>query len=91
MVNLTHNARSNGSPAWSRDGSRIAFNSNGAGYNLGIFVMSVATGRPTGAAPARLTAREGFDGWPSWSPDGRWIVVETDRDGNNEIYKIAVP
>jgi TolB protein len=90
IAEVTHNARSNGTPAWSRDGSRIAFNSNGDGYNFGIFVLN-AVASAAGTAPTRLTARDSFDGWPSWSPDGRWIVFETDRDGNNEIYKIAVP
>jgi Tol biopolymer transport system component/DNA-binding winged helix-turn-helix (wHTH) protein len=87
-VNFTHNGRSNGTPAWSRDGLRIAFNSNADGYGFGIFVTDAGT---ASSAPKRLTAREGFDAWPAWSPDGHWIVFQSRRDGNDEIYKTAVP
>jgi Tol biopolymer transport system component len=38
-----------------------------------------------------IKCSRGFGGWPSGFPDGRWIALESDRDGNNEIYKIAVP
>ena len=33
----------------------------------------------------------GRDASPSFSPDGRWIVFESDRGGNYQLYAIALP
>ncbi len=44
-----------------------------------------------GGNPRRLTISEGRDASPSFSPDGQWIVFESERlgIGNYELY--AVP
>lgn len=83
---VTHNGHGNGGPAWSRDGSSIAFNSNQDGFGFGIFVMTA-----DGSSQMRVTGRRTFDAHPAWSPDGRWIAFSSNRDGNLEIYKVPVP
>ena len=36
----------------------------------------------------QLTTSAGEDLHPRWSPDGQYIVFETERDGNREIYRM---
>jgi Tol biopolymer transport system component len=58
-------------PAFSPDGRRIAYRSDCGGG--GIFVMGA-----TGESARRATD---FGYMPSWSPDGREVVVATERPG----------
>ena len=68
-INITSDSLEDDSqPAFSPDGSQIAFRSERDGG--GIFVMGV-----TGESVRRLTD---FGHNPSWSPDGRRIVVATE-------------
>ena len=34
----------------------------------------------------QLTDNDARDKYPHWSPDGKLILFESDRDGNREIY-----
>ena len=70
-------SRSADGPAWSPDGSSIAFKRVGGG----IFVLELSSGE------ARLLTD---DGWaPSWSPDGRWIAyIRTVEFEESHVWKI---
>jgi Tol biopolymer transport system component len=81
MTQLTADDEHDGEPAWSPDGTMIAFSTNRAGGNFDIWVM-----RADGSHLRRLTSAEGTDINPEWSPDGRMIAFTSARDGNLEIY-----
>lgn len=84
MTQLTGDDEHDGEPAWSPDGTMIAFSTNRAGGNFDIWVM-----RADGSHLRRLTSAEGTDINPEWSPDGRMIAFTSARDGNLEIYVMA--
>ena len=73
-------------PAFSPDGTRIAFTSDMAapGRNLDIYVMN-----RDGSDLRRLTRDPGRDAEPDWSPDGRTIAFQSDRDGDHEIFVMS--
>src|SRR5262249_40037420 len=68
--NLTQNAAADRQPAWSPDGSRIAFVSDRDGRQ-DLYVMNA-----DGSNPTRLTdgCCLSVDAEPTWSPDGKQIA-----------------
>jgi Tol biopolymer transport system component len=81
-----------GDPAWSPDGSEIAFAAYGDGG--GIYVAGVDGGHPrrlTSAGPPTIH----IDEEPVWSPNGdaiafiRWIIGDSDEPPAYEILKVA--
>jgi Tol biopolymer transport system component len=90
QTNLTNNPASDQEPAWSPDGKWIAFDSDRdevnpddcyPNCNYEIYVLNV-----NGRGVTRLTNHPASDLYPSWSPDGKRIAFESDRNGNWEIY-----
>ena len=80
LVRLTNNTAMDCEPAWSPDGSKVAFWSNRDGGKE-IYVMDA-----DGSNVRRLTNNLADDVNPNWSPDGSRILFESERDGNREIY-----
>lgn len=84
--NLTDDRNDDRFPAWSPDGSRIAFVSDrdGPPRYFDIYVMDA-----DGSNLQRLTNDPRDDRFPAWSPDGERIVFGARRDGHFET-KFAV-
>jgi dipeptidyl aminopeptidase/acylaminoacyl peptidase len=80
QTRLTNSPGFDISPAWSPDGSRIAFRSSRDG-NSEIYVMNA-----DGTIPLRLTDNPAVDSTPQWSPDGTKLAFTSNRDGNFEVY-----
>ncbi|MGR9107715.1 MAG: Tol-Pal system beta propeller repeat protein TolB [Gammaproteobacteria bacterium] len=68
------------SPAWSPNGSRIAYVSFEKKASA-IYVQTVATGDRE-----QVAAFPGINGAPSWSPDGSQLALTLSKDGDPEIY-----
>ncbi len=80
VTQLTNTSARNAEPAWSPDGSKIAFYSQRDG-NQEIYVMDA-----DGSNQTRITTNTADDRRPAWSPDGAKIAFQSVRDGNWEVY-----
>jgi TolB protein len=68
------------SPAASPDGKRIAFASNRSGF-WDLYLLDLANGDLT-----QLTDTPGYEGAPTWSPDGAYMAYEVYVNDNLEIF-----
>jgi Tol biopolymer transport system component len=87
LVRFTTDAAFDSSPAWSPDGSKIAFESGRDDPQGEIYVMDAAPESPANQ-PVRLTADAAGDFHPNWSPDGSKIAFTRNREGNRDIYLV---
>lgn len=67
--------------AWSPTGDRIAYVTRRPRGETALWLADVTTGTRT-----RISDGAGNDEMPAWSPDGRYLLFVSDRDGNAEIY-----
>jgi Tol biopolymer transport system component len=74
-------------PAYSPDGSKIAFQSRPQGGTWDIWTVN-STGTPN---LKRITNNQANDRDPNWSPDGNKIVFTSDRSsgGNEHIWTVS--
>ena len=63
-------------PAISPDGRSVAFS-----YKGDIYRVAVGGGRAE-----QLTSHPGYDSRPVWSPDGKLIAFQSDREGSLDVY-----
>jgi TolB protein len=71
------------SPAWSPDGTRLAYVSF-EGKKPVVYVQSLVTGGRQAVANFW-----GSNSAPAWSPDGRRLAVVLTKDGGSQIYLIS--
>lgn len=72
------------SPRFSPDGRKLAISIAIEG-NTDIYEIDLGT-----RVRRRLTTSVAIDTAPSYSPDGEWIVFESDRGAGKQIYKMSV-
>jgi len=70
------------SPAWSPDGSHLAYVSFETGH-AAIYVQSLYTNQRMVLANFR-----GSNSAPAWSPDGKQLAIVLTRDGSSQIYLV---
>jgi Tol biopolymer transport system component len=71
-----------GSPHWSPDGQKIAFDCNIRGGVYDVYVVSAEGGKPQ-----PLTNKDSSFA-PAWSADGRRIYFASNRTGRNEVWSM---
>jgi len=69
------------SPRFSPDGQQIAFARND-GKNIDVWIYDLA-----GSTPARRLTFGGRNRLPTWSPDGRDVAFQSDREGDHAIFR----
>ncbi len=72
------------SPAWSPDGTRLAYVSLEQRRST-IYIQNVASGER-----AKIAEHKGLNGAPAWSPDGTRLALTLSKDGNPEIYVLRL-
>lgn len=65
-------------------GARAAYHSRAGGVTLHVLLRDLAAGRTR-----QLTRGSELMGFPCWSPDGRWIVFQTRREGFTQMMLVA--
>ena len=81
QTNLTNDPARDQDPAWSPDGSRIAWSSTTAGAHLDIWVMNADGSGRTNLTPLpNQTGVAGTGIQPTWSPDGSRIAFACNGD-----------
>jgi dipeptidyl aminopeptidase/acylaminoacyl peptidase len=80
-VNLTQAAGLDSRPAWSPDGTQIAFDSTRDG-DQDIYLMNADGSQPRNLSNSPVSD----DYYPLWSPDGTRLAFISDRTGDDEIY-----
>jgi TolB protein len=72
------------SPAWSPDGSRLAYVSFQQKKPI-VYVQRLADTRQ----PAPTVNFRGSNSAPAWSPDGRQLAVALSRDGGTQLFLVG--
>jgi Tol biopolymer transport system component len=92
VINLTHHTANDWNPAWSPEGSDIAFvtsrDGNAELYLLQNVCMVVTIN--CDLTMRRLTNNLNNDSSPAWSPDGQTLVYERQQDESYDLYMIDI-
>lgn len=72
---------------WSPDGKKLAYVSQGA-----VWVVAAGASEATKLSEGKAgpgDPRGATDHFPRWNPNGKWILYETGRSGQNELFVVS--
>jgi len=75
-------------PAWSPDGTRIAFSATHfqtGPENRDIYVFGIEDGELQ-----RVTSSPAAENRPAWSPDGQHLAFLSSADGNSGVFVVSL-
>jgi WD40 repeat protein len=72
-------------PTWSPDGTQLAFGSQRDDGPISLYIVTLADN-----SVRRVTQDEYDNIGPRWSPDGTRIAYHSERNGNFDLYSIAI-
>lgn len=99
---LTDSPGDDGHPHWSAygalspDGRSVAYRkvTGDPGFNWDMSLSArnseVFVANAEGTDERNVSHSAGFDGWPMWSPDGRWILFASNRSGRPRVGELFV-
>jgi TolB protein len=70
-------------PAFSPDGTRLAFEGRAGTGTADVYVVPAS-----GGAPVALTTDPADDAGPAWSPDGRTVYFVSTRSGVHDVWSV---
>jgi eukaryotic-like serine/threonine-protein kinase len=71
--------------SWSSDGKTLAVTEWNPRTSADIHLLDISSGRVT-----PFLASKFHEGYPDFSPDGRWLAYSSDESGRREVYVRAV-
>jgi serine/threonine-protein kinase len=81
---MTHTSKSPGS--FNRDGSLLAYLEYSTETGYDIFLLDMKSRRATPFLNSKA-----WEGWPQFSPDGRWMAYASNETGNWEVWVRPFP
>jgi len=77
-------------PAWSPHGARIAYwGIAGSGGQRDLYTIDPQAPEPSKTI-VRLTDDAALDWSPAWSPDGKWLLFSSDRNGTTNLWRLPM-
>jgi Tol biopolymer transport system component/DNA-binding winged helix-turn-helix (wHTH) protein len=82
LVQISDPNYDSGSPQWSPEGTKIAFDSSPRAGSWEVYIADLAEGKPR-----KLVTNISPNYRPSWSRDGKWIYFVSGEPGRAGVYR----